>query len=73
MKGTARGPQWPAPATTTDASREKHTESRAEAPKLSAITLALLDEYSIDSGTRGYDPYNKQAIASPRAASRRKL
>jgi len=73
MKGTARGPQWPAPATTPDTSRQNDTDSRARPPKkLSAITLALLDEYSLDSGTRGYDPYNKQ-VSAARTGSRRKL
>lgn len=76
MKGTARRPLWPAPAHEAKKNNPSHQPETIAAndPKpLSAITLALLDEYSPDSHTRGYDPYNKQATPGSFARNRRKL
>ena len=56
MKGTVLRPQWPAPA--NNDSKADSNAGTAESEAMSRITLALLDEYSLESGTSGYDPYN---------------
>lgn len=58
MKGTVLRPPWPAPANNTANSR---AGAREEPGTMTRITLALLDEYAMDTGRRGYDPYNTNA------------
>jgi hypothetical protein len=63
MKSTVLRPKWPERAT-SDSNNKPATEPES----MSRITLALLDEYSIDSKTSGYDPYNTDAGRRARRA-----
>ena len=58
MKGTVLRPPWPAQANNTADSKAGST---AEPGTMTRITLALLDEYAMDTGRKGYDPYNTNA------------
>jgi hypothetical protein len=55
MKGTVLRSQWPAAANNKAGSKARSTENP---DAMSRITLALLDEYAMDTGRKGYDPYN---------------
>ena len=58
MKGTVLRPPWPAAANNKADSKARSSE---EPGTMTRITLALLDEYAMDTGRRGYDPYDTNA------------
>ena len=60
MKGTLLRPAWPRSGRSDSQSREQ-TSNR--------LSLALIEDYAIDSKTRGFDPYNTDA--GRRTAERR--
>lgn len=53
---------WPVPA--QNESDKPRTAARSRDNTMSRITLALLDEYSVENYKRGYNPYDRSG-ASP--------
>ncbi|MEP7244775.1 MAG: hypothetical protein ABI885_14005 [Gammaproteobacteria bacterium] len=58
MKGTVLRPVWPAPGR-SEASATRLRDSQTQTSN--RLSLALIEDYAIDSKARGFDPYNTDA------------
>ena len=70
MKGTVPQAVWPAPAK-NDSNTPGAAAAKPKKDAISRITLALLDEYTVEKG-RGYNPYDSPEVARKADVWRRK-